>query len=358
MQDSSKVPPKFFDHTYRHAMLDFYVDAGQEPLRVDKFIISKMMGGTRNKIQRAIDDHAILVNQQPTRSNYRVKPGDHIIAYSYKDNFYADLVPEDIPLNIVYEDDQILVINKEAGMVVHPGVGNFSGTVVNAVMHYFMQQDNTQAAEQTRVGLVHRIDKNTTGLLLLGKNEDAVAALAKQFKAHTVQRKYIALVWGNVEEDEGTVSTYIARHERERKLFAAYPESDGKGKHAVTHYKVLERFNYVTLIECVLETGRTHQIRVHMKHIGHTLFSDAVYGGARILKGTVYAKYKQFVENCFAILPRQALHAKTLGFIHPTTGEHLFFDSEIPEDMQTVIQKWRTYTKARIQAEGPDHEIA
>lgn len=357
MKPTFKNQPKFYDHTYKHVMLDFYVDPGQEPLRIDKFIILKMQGGTRNKIQRAIDDEAILVNEQPTRSNYRVKPGDHIIAYSYKDNFYADLVPENIPLNIVFEDDQIMVINKEAGMVVHPGVGNFSGTVVNAAMHHFMQQNNTIAAEQTRVGLVHRIDKNTTGLLLLGKNEASVNALAKQFKAHTVQRKYIALVWGNVEEDEGTVDTFIARHERERKLFAAYPESDGIGKRAITHYKVLERFNYVTLIECVLETGRTHQIRVHMKYIGHTLFSDGVYGGNKILKGTVYAKYKQFVENCFAILPRQALHAKTLGFVHPTSGETMFFDSEIPEDMQIVIQKWRTYTKARIQAEGPDHDI-
>jgi 23S rRNA pseudouridine1911/1915/1917 synthase len=330
----------------KHVMLDFVVDKGQEPIRIDKFIIMRMMGGTRSKIQQAIDDECILVNGQPIKSNYRVRPEDHIIAYTYRDNFYADVIPEDIPLNIVYEDDQLMVINKPSNMVVHPGVGNFSGTVVNAAMFHF-QKSQENVDQLPRVGLVHRIDKNTSGLLLLGKNEEAIHMLSKQFKAHTVQRKYIALVWGDVEAEEGVIDTYIARHERDRKIFAPYKEADQVGKHAITHYRVLERFNYVTLVECSLQTGRTHQIRVHMKHIGHTLFSDASYGGNRILKGTIFAKYKQFVENCFAILPRQALHAKTLGFIHPTSGEELFFDSEIPEDFQKVLDKWRTYAKAK-----------
>ncbi len=231
-------------------------------------------------------------------------------------------------------------------MVVHPGVGNFSGTLVNAAMYHFQEQQNS-ASELPRVGLVHRIDKNTTGLLLLGKTEEAVIGLSKQFKEHTVQRKYVALVWGDVVEEKGTIESYIARHERDRKIFAAYKESDGVGKHAITHYRVLERFNYVTLVECVLETGRTHQIRVHMKSIGHTLFSDLPYGGNKVLKGTIFTKYKQFVENCFAMLPRQALHAKTLGFIHPRTGESMFFDSEMPEDFTKVLAKWRVYAKAK-----------
>lgn len=332
--------------TDKHVMLDFVVDKGQEPLRIDKFIIMRMMGGTRNKIQQAIDDECVLVNGKPIKSNYRVKPQDHIVAYSYRDNYYTDILPENIPLNVVYEDDILMVINKPAQMVVHPGVGNFTGTIVNAAMYHFQKQ-NHDTENLPRVGLVHRIDKNTTGLLLLAKNEAAVNELSKQFKAHTVQRKYIALVWGDVKENEGTIDTYIARHEHERKMFAPYRESEGIGKHAVTHYRVLERFNYVTLVECVLETGRTHQIRVHMKYIGHPLFGDVLYGGNKILKGTIYSKYKTFVENCFAILPRQALHAKTLGFIHPSSGEHLFFDSEIPEDLTHVISKWRTYVKAK-----------
>jgi 23S rRNA pseudouridine1911/1915/1917 synthase len=331
----------------KHVMLDFVVDKGQEPIRIDKFIITKMLGGTRSKIQQAIDDACVLVNGKTIKSNYRVRPDDHIVAYSYRDNYYAEILPENIPLKVVYEDDHILVINKPPNMVVHPGVGNFSGTVVNAAMYHFQQQTGVDTDNLPRVGLVHRIDKNTSGLLLLGKTEDAIVELSKQFKAHTVQRKYVALVWGDMEKDEGTINTFIARHENDRKIFAAYKEADAKGKHAITHYRVLERFNYVTLVECRLETGRTHQIRVHMKHIGHTLFSDAPYGGVRILKGTVYAKYKQFVENCFAIIPRQALHAKTLGFTHPATGEEMFFDSDLPRDFRAVLDKWRTYIQAR-----------
>jgi len=255
------------------------------------------------------------------------------------------LKEEPIPLNIVYEDDALMVINKPANMVVHPGVGNFSGTLLNGVAFYLRQQNpNLNEESLPRFGLVHRIDKNTTGLIVLAKTGEAAAHLAKQFFNHTVSRKYTALVWGNVEAEEGTINAHIARHKQHRKMFDAYPEGE-TGKHAITHYKVLEKFNYVTLVECQLETGRTHQIRVHMKHIGHTLFNDFEYGGDKILKGTIYTKYKQFVDNCFEICPRCALHATTLGFIHPVTGKEIFFETELPQDMKQVIEKWRAYSK-------------
>ena len=322
------------------------VDKGQEPLRIDKFLINRIERGTRNKLQRAINTGMVLVNGKEVRPNYKVKPNDEIIVYSDTDPEESEIVPENISLNIVYEDDSLMVINKPVGMVVHPGSGNYSGTLLNGVA-YYLQQKNPAVSEAVlpRFGLVHRIDKNTSGLLVLAKTEHAMRMLAKQFFDHTVKRQYVALVWGDMQEDEGTVVAHIGRHLRFRKQFAAYPEGD-HGKEAITHYKVMERFGYVTLVRCVLETGRTHQIRVHMKHIGHPLFNDDFYGGDKIVKGTVYTKYKQFVDNCFAICPRQALHAKTLGFVHPETGEELFFDTELADDMKQVIEKWRKYISA------------
>jgi 23S rRNA pseudouridine1911/1915/1917 synthase len=319
------------------------VDKGQEPLRIDKFLINRLEGATRNKLQQGINTGMVLVNGKEVRSNYKVKPGDDIIIYTDSDPEQTDIVPENIPLNIVYEDDALMVINKPVGMVVHPGSGNYSGTLLNGVAWY-LQKQNPSVSEDVlpRFGLVHRIDKNTSGLLVLAKTDQAMRMLAKQFFDHTVKRQYVALVWGDMQEDEGTVVAHIGRHQRFRKLFAAYPEGDS-GKEAITHYKVMERFGYVTLVQCVLETGRTHQIRVHMKHIGHPLFSDDFYGGDKIVKGTVYARYKQFVDNCFELCPRQALHAKTLGFVHPETGKELFFDAPLAEDMAQVIEKWRRY---------------
>ena len=329
----------------KHIEVEMEVDKGQEPLRIDKFIIIKIAGSTRNKVQKAIDDELVLINGLPVKANYKVRPLDKLTIYKYDVPYDTEIKPEDIPLDIVYEDDDVLVINKPFGFVVHPGHGNWTGTVINAVLFHF-QKNKIDTEKLPRVGLVHRIDKDTTGLLVLGKTEKAVYHLAEQFKEHTVNRLYNALVWGDVNEDEGTIETYIGRHDRLRKIFTNY-EEEHEGKHAITHYKVLERLNYVTLVECKLETGRTHQIRVHMKHIGHTLFNDKTYGGDRILKGTVFAKYKSFVENCFSILPRQALHAKTLGFIHPTSGKEMFFESELPKDMEDVLAKWRIYVKAK-----------
>lgn len=319
------------------------VDKGQEPLRIDKFLISRIERGTRNKLQRAINTGMVLVNGKEVRPNYKVKPQDEIIVYSDTNPEESEIVPENIPLSIVFEDDSLMVINKPVGMVVHPGSGNYTGTLLNGVAWY-LQQKNPSLSEDTlpRFGLVHRIDKNTSGLLVLAKTEHAMRMLARQFFDHTVKRQYIALVWGDVKEDEGTIVAHIGRHQRFRKQFAAYPEGD-HGKDAITHYKVMERFGYVTLVQCVLETGRTHQIRVHMKYLGHPLFNDDFYGGDKIVKGTVYNRYKQFVENCFAICPRQALHAKTLGFTHPETGKDLFFETELADDMQQVIEKWRKY---------------
>jgi 23S rRNA pseudouridine1911/1915/1917 synthase len=278
------------------------------------------------------------------KSNYKIKPGDEIILMSLINPEHTILKEENIPLNIVYEDDYLMVINKPPNMVVHPGVGNFSGTLLNGVAYYLRQQ-NPQLNEESlpRFGLVHRIDKNTSGLLVVAKTEAAMTHLAKQFEEKTTEREYIALVWGNVKEDSGTIIGNIARHVKDRMQMAVYPNSE-HGKHAVTHFKVLERFSYVTLVSCKLETGRTHQIRVHMKYIGHTLFNDSRYGGDMVLKGTTFAKYKQFIDNCFKILPRQALHAKTLGFIHPETKEFMSFDTEIPNDLSTCIEKWRNYS--------------
>jgi 23S rRNA pseudouridine1911/1915/1917 synthase len=321
----------------------FKVDKGQEPLRIDKFAKMHLEGATRNKVQNGIEAGFLTVNGKTVKSNYKVRPGDEIVFLSYINPEHTELKLENIPLDIVYEDADLMVINKPSNMVVHPGVGNFSGTLLNGVAYYLKQQNpNLDEDSLPRFGLVHRIDKNTTGLIVLAKTGQAAAALAKQFFNHTVSRKYVALVWGDVVEDEGTIVGHIARHKQYRKMFDVYPDGE-IGKHAITHYRVLERFNYVTLVECILETGRTHQIRVHMKHIGHTLFNDFEYGGDKILKGTIYTKYKQFVDNCFEVCGRCALHAKTLGFIHPTTGKEIFFESALPSDMSAVIEKWRNY---------------
>jgi 23S rRNA pseudouridine1911/1915/1917 synthase len=325
----------------------FTADKGQEPLRIDKFLMNRIEGATRNKLQQAINAGLVLVNDKEVRPNYKVKAFDSIIIYSDLSPESTDVVPEKLDLNIAYEDADLMVINKPAGMVVHPGSGNYSGTLLNGIA-YYLQQQNPGITEETlpRFGLVHRIDKNTSGLLVLAKTDKAMRHLAKQFYDHTVKRQYRALVWGDLEQDKGTIRAHVGRNLRYRKLFEAYPEGD-HGKDAITHYTVLERFNYVTLVECVLETGRTHQIRVHMKHLGHPLFNDDFYGGDKIVKGTIYSKYKQFVDNCFSICPRQALHAKTLGFVHPTTGQEMYFDTELPKDIQQVIEKWRGYIRTR-----------
>lgn len=323
----------------------FNADKGQEPYRIDKFLMNRIESATRNKLQQAINAGLVLVNGKEVKQNYKIKAFDQIIVYSDLSPESTDVVPEKMHLNIVHEDDHIIIINKPAGLVVHPGSGNYNGTLLNGIA-YHLQQNNPSVSEETlpRFGLVHRIDKNTSGLLVLAKTDKAMRQLAKQFYDHTVKRQYLALVWGDVLDDEGTIIAHVGRNLRYRKLFEAYPEGD-HGKEAITHYKVVERFNYVTLVQCILETGRTHQIRVHMKHIGHPLFNDDFYGGDKIVKGTIFSKYKQFVDNCFAICPRQALHAKTLGFVHPGTGEEVFFESELPIDMRKVIEKWRDYTK-------------
>jgi 23S rRNA pseudouridine1911/1915/1917 synthase len=323
--------------------LNLTIDRGQEPLRIDKFLMSRIEGATRNKIQQAIDDEMVLVNEKPVKNNYKVKPGDKLIVFDNRNPESSDIVPEEMPLNIVYEDEDVLVIDKPAGMVVHPGSGNPNGTLINGVAHYLKTQNpNIDDSVLPRFGMVHRIDKNTTGLLVLAKTPKAMTHLAKQFFNHTVHRRYIALVWGLFDKTEGTVVAHVGRHLRFRKLFTAYPEGD-HGKDAITHYKVLEQYNYVSLVECRLETGRTHQIRVHMQYIGHPLFNDDFYGGDRIVKGTVFTKYKQFVDNAFALCPRHALHARELGFVHPTTGKPMMFVSPLSTDMEAVIEKWRKY---------------
>jgi 23S rRNA pseudouridine1911/1915/1917 synthase len=324
--------------------LNLRVDKGQEPLRIDKFLVARIEHASRNKIQKALEAGMVLVNNKQVQPNYKIRPKDEIIMYSDKEAPGEEIIPEEMPLNIQYEDDQVMIINKPPGLVVHPASGNYTGTLINGVAWYLLQKNNTINEQNLpRWGLVHRIDKNTSGLMVLAKTEKAVRSLAKQFFDHTVRRQYIALAWGDLTEDSGTIVAHVGRHQRFRKLFDAYPEGE-HGKEAITHYKVLERFGYVTLVQCVLETGRTHQIRVHMQHIGHPLFNDDTYGGDKIVKGTVFSKYRQFVDNCFAACPRQALHAKTIGFVHPTTGEDMLFESELPTDISTVIAKWRGYT--------------
>ena len=318
----------------------FVADKGQNPLRVDRFLLNFVEFATRNKIQNSIKAGNVRVNDNIVKANYKVKAEDVVTVVLDYPKEKNELLPQDIPLNIVYEDKDLLVVNKEAGMVVHPGYGNYDGTLVNAVAFHVSNLPNM--GEEDRPGLVHRIDKNTSGILVIAKTERAMIDLAKKFADRDLNRKYIALVWGNVKENEGTITGHIGRNLKNRKVMDVF--SDGEhGKHAVSHYKVLERFGYTTLIECTLETGRTHQIRVHFKHIGHPVFNDDEYGGDAILKGTTFTKYKQFVQNCFKICSRQALHAKSLGFTHPTTKKEMFFDSELAEDMQQLIEKWRNY---------------
>lgn len=322
-------------------------DKGQEPLRIDKFLVNRIEGATRNKIQQAITAGRVQVNGEIIKANYKIKGGDKLVIYQDNRPEINEIIPQDIPLKIEYEDNEVMVVDKPAGMVVHPGSGNPDRTLINAVAFHLQQQHpGLTENELNRFGLVHRIDKDTTGLLVLAKTSRAVSSLAGQFFEHTVHRRYLALVWGDLEKDKGTITGNIGRHQRFRKKFTVYPDGES-GKEAITHYKVIERFYYVTLVECRLETGRTHQIRVHMQHIGHPLFSDALYGGDKILKGTVFSKYRQFVDNCFKICPRQALHAWQLGFVHPVTGQKIFFKSELPDDMDTIIKKWRDYTSNR-----------
>jgi 23S rRNA pseudouridine1911/1915/1917 synthase len=337
--DESQEGVEQFEH---HRIV---ADAGQSLLRVDKFLTNRLPGTSRNRIQLAAEAGCIYVNGKPVKSNYKVKPGDEVSVMLDYPRRELKITGENIPLDIVYEDGELLVINKPAGLVVHPGHGNYSGTLVNALVYRYKDLP-MYADEDPRPGLVHRIDKNTSGLLLVAKTEIAKLNLALQFFNKTTKRKYVALVWGNLQSDEGTIQGNIGRSLKDRQVFTVYPNGD-HGKTAVTHYRVIERLGYVNLVECILETGRTHQIRVHMKHIGHPLFNDDTYGGDKILKGTSFSKYKQFVENCFSILPRQALHAKTLGFIHPVTGKEMLFDSELPNDMAQVLEKWRNYISNR-----------
>tara|TARA_B100000767_G_scaffold2015_1_gene2006 strand:- start:3785 stop:4822 length:1038 start_codon:yes stop_codon:yes gene_type:complete len=330
-----------------HQHYAFTVEKGQQPLRIDKYLMNFVENATRNKIQAAAKGGSIFVNDVAVKSNYKVKPFDQIRVLFEYPPYENLLVPEDIPIDIVYEDDDLLVVNKAPGMVVHPGHGNYSGTLINALTFHFENLPNNSS---NRPGLVHRIDKDTSGLLVVAKTELAMAHLSAQFKAKTSEREYIALVWGNIDLDEGIIEGNIGRHPKNRLQNTVYLDDESeKGKPAVTHYKVIQRLGYVTLVSCRLETGRTHQIRVHMKHIGHTLFNDERYGGERILKGTTFTKYKQFVDNCFKTLPRQALHAKTLGFVHPKTKEKMSFTTEMPMDMQTCIEKWQTYSNHLIQ---------
>ena len=326
-----------------HEHFTFIVEKGQQPIRIDKYLMNFIENATRSKIQTAAKNGGILVNNIAVKSNYKVRPNDHIRVLFHHPTYEQLLQPENIPLNIVYEDDSVIVVNKPAGMVVHPGHGNYSGTLINALIYHF---EHLPKNSNDRPGLVHRIDKDTSGLLVVAKTEHAMNNLAKQFFDKSSEREYVALVWGHIDEEQGTVEGAIGRHPKNRLQNTVFMGEDAeKGKPAVTHYKVLERLGYVTLVSCKLETGRTHQIRVHMKHIGHTLFNDERYGGNVILKGTTFSKYKQFVDNCFNVLSRQALHAKTLGFDHPETGEFMRFSADLPQDMVTCIDKWRHYAK-------------
>ena len=339
--DKPSVPEELSssDSLYEH--YSFTADPGQSPLRVDKFLMARIENATRNKIQQAAKAGSIFVGDNVVKSNYKVKGGDAVKVLFSHPPYENLLVPEPIPLDVVFEDEVLVVLNKPAGLVVHPGHGNYSGTLLNGLLHHFKQLPKNA---NDRPGLVHRIDKDTSGLLVVAKKDTAMTHLAKQFFDKTSERKYTALVWGDVKEDAGTITGAIGRHPKNRLQMAVF-EDNSQGKEAVTHYQVLERFGYVTLLECQLETGRTHQIRAHMKHFGHTLFNDARYGGDSILKGTSFSKYKQFVENCFTLLPRQALHAKTLGFIHPVSGKLMQFDSSLPDDFISAVEKWRHYAQ-------------
>ena len=336
-KDNSKLD--FEQELHEHFAFD--INSGQEPLRIDKFLMSRIENATRNKIQKAAKEGSIRVNDKIVKSSYKVKKDDKVRILFSHPPYENLLTPEKLDLDIEYEDDSIIIVNKKSGMVVHPGHGNYSGTLINALLYHF---DNLPNNSSNRPGLVHRIDKDTSGLLVIAKTEKSMTLMAKQFFNKSVEREYYALVWGDVKDDEGEINAPIGRNPKNRLQMIVYEDMEG-GKEAITNYKVIERFGYVTLISCRLQTGRTHQIRVHMKYLGHTLFNDERYGGNKILKGTVYSKYKQFVDNCFRLLPRQALHAKTLGFIHPKSKEKISFNSDIPEDIASVIDKLRLYSK-------------
>lgn len=332
---------------YEHFSME--VDKGQGLLRIDKFLWHKLEHTSRSRIQAAAKAGNILVNDKPVKANYKVKPHDNISIVLPHPPREIEIIPQDIPIEVVYEDSDMVVINKEAGMVVHPGVGNYSGTLVNALAWRYRDNPLFTSGE-LRPGLVHRIDKNTSGLMVAAKNEMALQKLAKQFFDHSTERTYIALVWGIPQEKEGTIEGHISRDPRDRIRMACFPDGS-EGKPAVTHYRIIEELGYVSLVECTLETGRTHQIRVHFEHLGYPLFNDDLYGGDKILRGTTFSKYKQFVKNCFEILPRQALHASSLGFMHPAKGKKMRFRSELPEDMAGVLEKWRNYLKFRYEQE-------
>ncbi|MCC6690253.1 MAG: RluA family pseudouridine synthase [Bacteroidia bacterium] len=345
---------ELFEH-YR-----FVIDKGQELLRIDKFLMNRIENATRTKIQQAAESDAIHANNKPVKSSYKVKPGDVITIMLAEPPREIELIPQNIPITIVYEDADIIIVNKQAGMVVHPAYGNYKDTLMNALVYHFENlpvpqsyakaksiQQHPEINQRIRPGLVHRIDKNTSGLLVIAKTETAMHKLSKFFFNHAIDRTYQALVWGDFKENEGTITGNIGRSLKDRKKMDVFPDGE-HGKTAITHYKVLERFGYVTLIECTLETGRTHQIRAHMKYAGHPVFNDEVYGGDKILKGTTFTKYKQFVENCFKLIPRHALHAKSLGFAHPSTGKKVYFESDLPEDLDAVIKKWKAYTINKI----------
>lgn len=324
----------------------FIADRGQQMIRVDKFLVDRMEKTSRNRIQQAADAQCVIVNGKPVKSSYKVKPNDVVSIVMDRPRYELEIIPEDIPLNIVYEDEDLLVVDKPAGLVVHPGHGNYTGTLVNALAWHFKDNPNYDVSDP-RLGLVHRIDKDTSGLLVVAKTPEAKTHLGSQFFHKTTRREYVAVVWGDFSEAEGTIVGNIARNPKNKLQMAVFDDPE-IGKHAVTHYRVIERFGYVTVVKCVLETGRTHQIRVHMLSKGHPLFNDARYGGDRILKGTTFAKYRQFVENCFQTCPRQALHARTLGFVHPRTGKEMDFVSPVPSDMTSLIEKWRNYRKSDL----------
>ncbi|MEX0982145.1 MAG: RluA family pseudouridine synthase [Bacteroidales bacterium] len=335
--------PVEYSELFEHFRFD--TDKGQAPLRIDKFLQNKLEGTSRSRIQSAAEANSILVNNRPVKSNYKVKPLDVVTVLLPHPPRKLELIPQDIPLNIIYEDDQLIVLNKKPGMVVHPGHGNYTGTLVNALMHHLKDNPLFQSGDE-RPGLVHRIDKNTSGLLVVAKTELAMSNLAMQFFNKTTKRTYNALVWGEPPEEDGTITGHLGRNPKDRKKMMVFPDGD-QGKNAVTHYRIMERLGYVTLVECMLETGRTHQIRVHFQYLKNPLFNDNEYGGDKILRGTTFTKYKQFVTNCFNILPRQALHARSLGFVHPKTKKELLFESELPDDMSIVIEKWRKYISGR-----------
>jgi len=329
------------DELFEHHRLK--VDAGQHPLRIDKFLFDRLPNASRNKIQDAIRHGFVLVNELQIKPNYKIKPADEIVISLPEPPRDDEVVPENIPLNIVFEDDHLLIVNKAAGMVVHPAYNNWSGTLVNALAYHFTQLPE-MPNNSGRPGLVHRIDKDTSGLLVIAKTEIAMTGLAKQFFDHSIDRTYWALIWGDPPQEKGTIDVFIGRSPKDRKLTIAFPDGDF-GRHAITHYEVLETLRYVTLVKCKLETGRTHQIRAHMRYIGHPLFGDSTYGGDKVLKGTSFSKYKSFVDNCFKMMPRQALHAKSIGFIHPATKKKMFFESELPQDFIDVLEKWRQYVQ-------------